>query len=953
MMLTLDLSTSICIRQAFVFAFATVMVSTFTDTSVCQEQEASSGVAFFESRIQPVLVRHCYKCHSVEAEELQAGLFLDSREGLRQGGDSGPIIEGNRPADSPLIQALRYDDLKMPPEGQLPDQVIADFERWVRMGVPDSRTQKIPLAQQRINLGAARRHRSLFTEVLVNVFQSHCIACHGKSPRKAGLDLRTRASMIRGGESGPALVPGSPEQSLVLQRIVRDEMPPEKSVLGDSNYVRRVRSGDIEQLRKWIARGAPNDEVTIETDGTTSYADHESHWAFKAPSWPELPVPRGRHLLRTPLDAFVLKKLEERGLTFNRVADRFTLIRRASFDLLGLPPEPSEVRAFLLDERPDAYDRLIDRLLHSPAYGERWGKYWLDAVGYADTHGKISRDQYRKYIWRYRDYVVRSHNSDKSYARFLIEQIAGDELHDYRSLANLTDSQLDNLIATGFLRTASDDTDELGFNFIASRMAVLNDQVDILSSAVLGLTLECARCHDHKFDPIPQRDYYRFSAIFRAGYDPYDWLVPNSVVYPRSQPIPREYQRYLDHDSDTEPNELARYNRPFRRAIAAARQELHKLEKTNRQLPERAEELRKRIADAEAKMIGEMRIHGITDMGIEPTPVYVLNRGEHRSPRARVEPGVPQVLTPPISYELRSPANPHTTGRRLVFARWLVQEKHPLTSRVIVNRIWQYHFGHGIVDTPGNFGVMGSRPTHPELLDWLALELERQNWSLKSLHRLIMTSAVYRQSSRAGQDWEDDPDNVYLSRFPMRRLDGEAIRDSVLKVSGRLKNVSFGPADEVERTAEGDVLVVEKSGAGQRRSIYLARRRSTPVTMLEVFDLPQLVPNCLQPTISTVPNQALYLWNSQLIRECAEMLGRRIATQSEDTAVRLRLAYLAALSRPPTQDELKTGSITVGRLTAEWRRHLSNRKGVGEAADRAIVTFCHVLLNSPEFIYLD
>jgi putative component of toxin-antitoxin plasmid stabilization module len=730
-------------------------------------------------------------------------------------------------------------------------------------------------------------------------------------------------------------------------------MPPKKSVLGDSNYVRRVKSSDIDQLRQWIARGAPDDDAVAETKGTASDQDID-HWAFKAPKRPKLPAPRDQHLIRTPIDAFVLAELEERGLTFNGVANRYTLIRRASFDLLGLPPDAGEVHAFLSDERPDAYDRLVDRLLQSPAYGERWGKYWLDAAGYADTNGVVSRDQYRKYMWRYRDYVVRSHNHDKSYARFLTEQIAGDELDDYSSRDELTASQLDNLIATGFLRTATDSTDELGFNFIPNRLAVLNDQIDILGSAVLGLTMECSRCHDHKFDPLPQRDYYRFSAIFRAAYDPFDWRVPNAVVHPRSQPIPREYQRYLNHGSDTDPLEIARHNRPFREEIVAAKQELNELEKGSSTDPKRVDELRKRIADAEGNLFGEMRIHGLTDNNNEPTPVFVLNRGEYRAPRAKVEPGVPLIFSTTAPYDLRAPANPKTTGRRLAFAKWLVQKKHPLTSRVIVNRIWQYHFGRGIVDTPGNFGVMGSLPTHPELLDWLALELERQNWSLKSLHRLIMTSAVYRQSSRTPKHWKGGADNVHLSRFPLRRLDGDAIRDSILQVTGRLNNVAFGPADDVERTPEGYVLVREECGKGQRRSIYIARRRSMPVTMLETFDQPQLFPNCLQPTKSTVSNQALQLWNGQLVRKSAEILGRRIATQSDETATRLRLAYETSLSRPPTTGELDSGSRTIEELTSEWRRHLKETPDSdGEAAVRAIVTFCHVLLNSPEFIYVD
>lgn len=1061
-------------------------------------------------------------------------------------------------------------------------------------------------------------------QILSNVFHYYCIICHGKLEREAGLDLRTRASMLKGGKSGPALVPGSPEKSLVYTRLVADEMPPKTNLFGNSKYVRRVRANDIKRLRQWIAAGAPaaapenilrvgNGEDALVT------AKARKFWSLQPPERPPLPEVSRKDLVRTPIDAFLLEKLEEKGLSFAPEQEHLALMRRAYFAVTGLPPGQDEIEAYLADKPPDAYERLVKKLLDSPHFGERWGAFWLDAVGYADTHCKVNRDEFRPWAWRYRDYVIRSLNDDKPYDRFLVEQIAGDELFDFRSTDTLTREQIDCLVATGFLRTAADDTDETGFNFAEYRMAVVNDQVQIFSSAVLGLTMDCARCHTHKFDPIPQRDYYRLAAIFRSAFDPYDWRIPSAVIYPPpATPVPEQYQRLITHSGDVSPalgrhnqrittnitrlkGELAKVGtalvtklrserllasaelvahyrfdegagtavtnavngktegrtnakfstdvapivdnafsldftqggsvtiteRPFalQRAsgekgqnatleffvkcvnaerkpgsifwttteeadenrfnfqIMAVTDEVVKLSADyigpkgegpfglagkGKSLPvdrwvhvaivqsavedgyryewyfdgkldtdqttayttplpttlawtiggrpglplralvddvrlwrgavgpaqfsrgsnggpepkylvklceqalsslgeERAalrgelesihseiERAGAKIESLEKRLLSELKIYGLYDIGGEPTPVHVLNRGDWRSPTKRVLPGVPTAIRDGIEPFSAKKPSWDTSGLRLGLARWLTQPNHPLTARVMVNRIWQHHFGKGIVATPGNFGETGLRPSHPKLLDWLATEFVRLGWSQKELHRQILTSTVYRQHSLVDADrYQKDPDNTLLSRFPFRRLEAEAIRDSVLKVAGRLDLTPFGPADDVT-VAGNDEVRVDETESGLRRSVYVVRRRKTPVTMLELFDAPRVMLNCLRRPHSTVAPQALQLWNSTMVRSNARLFAKRVLDATgKSVSEQIRRVYLEALSRPPSSEELEIGEAAVLDLRQHWSNYFE-QQGVSENSIlEALATYCHTILNSPEFLYVD
>ena len=612
----------------------------------------------------------------------------------------------------------------------------------------------------------------------------------------------------------------------------------------------------------------------------------------------------------------------------------------------------------------------------SPRYGEHWGRRWLDAAGYADSEGQVDFDAVRPHAWRYRDWVIRALNADKPYDRFITEQIAGDELFNYKEKSLPLDPEdRDLLTATGFMRMGPDGTYSVSQGFVAERLTVVADQLQILTSTVMGLTVGCARCHDHKYDPIPQRDYYRLSAILRSSYDPYDWLSPNEADIGPDADWNETNSRLLRGVPTDEIEQAERLNVPIHAEIKRLEDELEALaaplraklldekqaavpeavradlrgalavpaeernetqkylaerfgdvvEVTLEQIGERSEDFRTKALELEGAVLKakqslhtKPQIRALFDMGGEPTPVHILHRGEHRNPGPPVAPGAPSVLSVGLEPYQLQPLD-WSSGRRLALAKWLVQPNHPLTARVLVNRIWQHHFGRGIVADAGNFGRTGTPPTHPKLLDWLAVEFVERGWSFKKLHRMILTSTVYRQSSLFNEtEHAADPDNVLLSRFPLRRLDADAIRDSILKVSGRLDETPFGPADEIEVKPEGEVIAKD-SPEGQRRSIYIQQRRSKPVTMLEAFDLPQLKPNCLRRTNSTVASQALQMMNSGMPRTSSRyMAGRIIDVAGDDPAAQIERVYLTALGRPPSAQEKTRGVSMLTEMTKAW-----------------------------------
>ncbi len=961
-------------------------------------QHESNRPPRYESDVAPIFKAHCTTCHNAEA--MKAELDLSSPRGIFQGSESGAVVVPQKVDDSLLFHLVH--EREMPPEDGKPlsDEQIETIRRWIDAGTPfDGKTNPAEL------IAAAEVSNHDIQPLML----LRCAACHGLRTKEAGLDLRTKASMLKGGKSGPAIVLGKPQQSLLLIRIHASEMPPPDKLIEAG--VKPITAGEIDQLTRWIELGAP--EVVVEPDVATSESDplvaekDRQFWSFQPPADVSVPAVNNTRV-RSPIDAFILQTQIEHGLNFSPEADKLALLRRAHFDLTGLPPDPELVESFLADEDPLAFERLIDRLLASPRYGERWARFWLDAAGYADSEGKRSADPIRPYAYKYRDYVIRALNSDKPYDRFLLEQIAGDELADYASAQSITRELADNLVATGFLRMAPDGTGSDVVNFVPERLEVMSDQIDVFSSTILGLTIKCARCHSHKYDPIPQRDYYRLVDVFKGAFDEHDWLKPAFVA---GQTKVKRPGRVLPVATDDELREVEDENRRIDGEILAQREKLEQLAESIRnehfesELAKLPSDLHAQLRTLRTTAVGErtdkqkrlaekfedqltlddsaVKIHAgykrakveadrlikslegekqdgpliraLWDRG-EPSSTYIYRRGDYTQPSRLVGPGVPSVLTDgktPLNIQPPWPGAA-STGRRLALAKWLVEPDHPLTARVMVNRIWKHHFGEGIVRSLENFGRLGTPPTHPELLDWLAREFVRSGWSVKHVHRMIMTSTTYRQSSLVtDQHAQLDPENKWLARMPLRRLDAEEVRDSLLAVAGELNLRQFGRPDPVD--VRGDGLVTSVAGEnGRRRSIYLRQRRKEMPTVLETFDLPQMNPNCVSRTNSTVAQQALYLLNDSLVRELSAHFARRAGRETLDPSGQVEQVYLIAIGRPPSEEERQLGAQLLAELTEKWAAHLEqNGQSRDEAADRALQTFCHAVMNSAEFLFID
>lgn len=838
---------------------------------------------------------------------------------------------------------------------------------------------------------------------VIPILLLRCTTCHGRQNREAGLDLRSKASILKGGKSGPAMVPGDSENSLILQRVLAEEMPPRRRLIEVS--VKPMEADEIELLRAWIAAGAPEVEGPLEApdwDPPISEQDRE-FWSFQPPG--EFPVPRVQHVdrVRNAIDAFILEKLEATGLSLSPEADRRTLIRRAAFDLTGLPPEPEEVDAFLADSSAGAYERMIETLLFSRRYGERWGGYWLDRAGYADTEGQREQDILRPHSYRYRNYVIRAFNTDKPYDRFLLEQLAGDELVDYENSQEITREMYDNLVATGFLRMVPDPTWANITNFVPNRLDVVADAIDVLGSAVMGLSIKCARCHAHKFDPIRQQDYYSLAAILKGAYDEHDWLKPNAnnpvdstpekfhlrclphvpadelrswkdrdekleaeivslktALEEKAAPLKHEYfeerlaelEEVLRSDVrqalNTATDERTEFQKDvserFEPVVVASTEKLREL---NEGFKKEAEETDKQVELLEKKRRPKPMIRALWDRG-QPSPTYLLLRGNYLTPGQIVEPAALSVLSN-SKLDIKPPwPGAKKTGRRLALAKWLIQPDHPLTSRVMVNAIWKRHFRDGIVKSMGNFGLTGTPPTHPELLDWLAREFIQSDWSIKAMHRLIVTSSTYRQTSTVTPPHEQlDLDNDLLSRFTMKRMEAEVLWDTLLLVSGRLDETPFGAVDGVKVRPDGLVTAVGTE-KGWRRSIYVEHNRKQNMTILECFDLPRPTPNCLKRRNSTVAPQALHLLNNESIYQLMLAFAERVIRETGENPTRqIDRSYQLALGRSPTPEEMQLATETLQQLKEEWRAAES------ESDLKALADFCHVLINSAEFIYID
>ncbi len=761
------------------------------------------------------------------------------------------------------------------------------------------------------------REDAAFFETRVRpVLVRRCFDCHGpKTDNEAGLKLDSLASLLTGGRSGPAIKPGNPDNSLLVLAIRHDpatpDMPPKS----------KLPLAEVADLAEWIRRGAPwpgqrpvRTRVMPATDPDAFPYDQAArdHWAFQTPQPVHPPDINSARQVRSPIDRFLLARLEAAGLRPAPETDRRTLVRRATFDLHGLPPTPDQVNAFLDDNRPGAFSRLVDRLLASPYYGQRYGRLWLDVVRYADSNG-MDDNLYYADAWRYRDWVVDRFNADWPFDRFLIEQIAGDLVP--ATADEEASERHARVIATGFLTLgpkmlAEDDPTK-------QQMDIVDDQIDTLGRSALGLTLGCARCHDHKFDPVPTSDYYALAGIFKST------------------------QVMLSFRVDSKWNARALGPASLEQRLSQLEGTIDRLDRIlvlgNQQ--QMSPELRKSYSDelqaartAYRAIPKAMAVNDGTGADLE-----IFLRGNHLTRGPRVPRRFPRIAAGFSQPPLAGPGS-----GRLELARWVGSDRNPLSARVLVNRIWQGHFGHGLVRSPDNFGHLGQRPDNQPLLDWLSLRFVADGWSIKQLHRRIMNSDAYRMSSIAEAGTRrkaglSDPDNRLLWKMNRRRMHAEVLRDSLLALSGQLDETMGG--QPIDARAFDNLSSKPRSTFGfdePRRSVYLPVLRSAIYEVFQAFDFPDPAVPSGRRDETTVAPQALFLMNGQLVTGATRAMA--VALQAEPTdADRLARAYHLILGRPPRQDEQRA-----------WRTFLA---GFDEPLS-AWQSVCRVLLSSNEFVYI-
>jgi hypothetical protein len=799
-------------------------------------------------------------------------------------------------------------------------------------------------------------------DAAVSILRANCVACHGAALQMSKLDLRSREAMLAGGERGAALVPGNAEKSRLFRFVAgleKPEMPPGKPLAAEQ----------VESIRKWIDAGAPMaTAAAVKSDDAKAAlakmeerpitAEEREYWAFVPPVRHPVPSPGAKN----PVDAFVRAELAKKRLKPSPAADRRTLIRRAYLDMTGLPPSPEQVRAFLSDASPNAFAKVVEDLLASPHYGERWARHWLDLVRYADSGG-FEFDRDRANAWRYRDYVIRAFNEDKPYDRFLREQLAGDELWPDSGEA---------WVATGYLRLGA----ENNLKNEQTRMDELDDIVATTSNAFLGLTVGCARCHNHKFDPIPQKDYYRMQAVFfptKAYEHPLvseEEIAKHKAEEKRIADLQAPYKEqlktlegpYRDRLLDAKKAKLPDYIQAALKTPPEKRTEGQRLNATQveKTLMVDTDEVLKVLSaadlaahkelSAKIKEFDEQRpkpfatAMSIREPGREAPPSYFLHRGSPGQKGSAMQAGVLSVAARGGWEFPAPPEEAQTSWRRRGFAEWVASPENPLTARVLVNRIWQHHFGEGIVRTPNNFGKMGERPTHPELLDWLTTEFVRTGWSIKAMHRLMMNSESYQMASDdVAANVKIDPENRLLWRMPRRRLEGENIRDSILAVAGNLDRTVGGPAVHPYIDPALFQASSRRTWAGKpdsdpstwRRSVYVFSKRTIPLPMLEVFDKPDTITSCARRNRSTIAPQALILMNNAFVTMEARFFAERLEREAgRDPAKQVERAFELALARPPTAKE-KDYALSFLR-----------------SGEHALVDFCQAVMNLNEFVYI-
>ena len=872
-----------------------------------------------------------------------------------------------------------------------------------------------------ISLSCAVGHAATptFQHDVLPLFEKRCAGCHGAKP-SAGLDVRDLASVMKGGASGKAIEPGKPESSLLWTKIDSGAMP-----MGGAP----LTADEKNLVRTWIEQGQfPLSITASAADSPESRINDQARkfWSYQRPV--KKPAPQVKHAeqVRTPIDRFILEKLEAQAMAMNPEASREKLIRRAYFDLTGMPPTPEKVAAFVRDKSANGYEALIDSLLASPHYGERWARHWLDVGGYADSNGYLG-DEPRTLAWQYRDWVVRSFNKDLPYNEFLMLQLAGDQIAQWRMGEKLSPDAVDKLTATGFLRLTPDATDNQPIYEIDKQYDALHAATEVSMKAVMGTNINCARCHDHKFDPILQKDYYRIMALFRPVYDPDDtfpkpkgeshWLPanlgyggwPSRFVPNATQSELEKYIEAANQISATRKKATRQLALMYGKARDRWRQTQYaKLEEPLRtQLLEasrvepkdRNEAHNKLIKEYSAKYHIEDEDLGAVDADIakleavqkaedeklrdvKPPMIWaawdaspraetrLLKRGNFDAPGEMIQPGVPLIFDD-AQNPFRIPDPPegsNGTGRRLAFAKWLTRPDHPLTARVMVNRVWQYHFGTGLVASPDDFGSQGARPTHPELLDWLAVSFVEHGWSLKWLHREIMLSSVYRQSSLVDKaKYEKDPTDKLLGRWPTQRLDSESIRDAILSVSGQinlkvggepislctLPDGSYYPdtLGRIDNLVDGRTRFfppacdkstpkpVDDDHDPNRRTLYIQARRTYVVGFLGAFDAPLMETNASTRFATAAPRQSLSALHNPLALGAAEKLAALTkADAGADMVARIRRAIERTYARPATEAEISFGF-------GEIRKQKDPEFGLR--------LFCQALLGSSEFLFVD
>lgn len=859
------------------------------------------------------------------------------------------------------------------------------------------------------------------------ILKAHCFHCHGEDGEtKAGLDVRLVHFMAKGGKSGPAIVAGQPAESLLLDVLKSGEMPKEKPKLPDA---------DIAIIEKWIQAGAPTARPEPESleEAPLFTEEERAWWSFQPIARPAVPE-KADSRERNPIDAFVRAKLAEKGLSFSDEAKASTLQRRLAFDLVGLPPGASvpEKAPAAADRYNDAeWAELVDQYLASPDYGERWGRHWLDVAGYADSDGYNEKDTERPHAWRYRDYVIAAFNADKPFNEFVKEQLAGDEIAAKLGLnadAPTPEGRAryaELLAATGFLRMAPDGT--ATENNLLARNATITDTIKIVANSLYGMTIQCAECHDHRYDPITQADFYELRAVFEPGFDPANWRQPvrrlvslqtkeqkaaaDAVEAEAKKIDEARLAKQEEFITEVLEKELTKCAEGERDAVRQAYRTAVK-ERTPEQVAllkryptvaklsggslylydttyktKHAETLKEMAAQAEEvrkKKPKEEFVHAFAELPAKPGAIpatYLFHRGNPEAPRDPVKPSDLEVLAGWRNIHLPEKVEDlPTTGRRLAFGEMLTDGEHPLLARVIVNRVWMHHFGTGLVATPTDFGRLGDTPSHPELLDWLASEFMAQGWSLKKLHRLILTSHTWRQrSDRTPEADRLDPDNRLLSRQNKRRLEAEILRDTLLVVSGKLNPKRGGEPVPVMLTEEGQVVLgvdttdaagrqtgkyIPLEGEEFRRSVYVQIRRSRPLEMFATFDAPDMTTaNCEIRPVTTVSPQSLLLMNNLGMREFAQYFGERLMRESGDAPVeeQVRRAWRLVYSRNPTPEEIEAAVEFVKHQTEHYTLHpakLEHMVGPAEKENAppplmGMASLAHALMSANEFLYID